>query len=107
MFNIGLFLTSTSAIVFGLLDSVSGHYPFLISSLIVRSIEALGNAAFLTSSFTITATEFPETVATTFASLETFFGFGLIVGPLVSLNFTSLKKIGHFELKVGHKINDK
>lgn len=43
----------------------------------------MGNAAFLTASFAIIAQEFPNNVATTFASLETFFGLGLIVGPTV------------------------
>lgn len=49
----------------------------------IRIVEALGNAAFLTASFAIIAKEFPDNVATTFASLETFFGLGLIVGPTV------------------------
>ncbi|GJQ84892.1 hypothetical protein Trydic_g507 [Trypoxylus dichotomus] len=52
-------------------------------SFIIRIIEAMGNAAFLTASFAIIAKEFPDNVATTFASLETFFGLGLIVGPTV------------------------
>lgn len=50
---------------------------------IVRIIEAIGNAAFLTASFAIIAKEFPDNVSITFASLETFFGLGLIVGPMV------------------------
>lgn len=49
----------------------------------IRIIEALGNAAFLTASFAIIAKEFPDNVSVTFASLETFFGLGLIVGPMV------------------------
>lgn len=75
--------TGTCAIFFGLLDKVDGHYPFIILSFVIRIIEALGNAAFLTASFAIIAKEFPNNVATTFASLETFFGLGLIVGPTV------------------------
>lgn len=50
---------------------------------VVRIIEAIGNAAFLTASFAIIAKEFPDNVSVTFASLETFFGLGLIVGPMV------------------------
>lgn len=49
----------------------------------MRIVEALGNAAFLTASFAIIAKEFPNNVSITFASLETFFGLGLIVGPMV------------------------
>ena len=43
----------------------------------------MGNSGFLTSAFSIIAHEFPETVATMFAVMETFFGLGLIVGPSV------------------------
>ncbi|KRT86297.1 membrane transporter [Oryctes borbonicus] len=83
VFNGGIYTTGVCAILFGLLDKVDGHYPFIILSFIIRIIEAMGNAAFLTASFAIIAKEFPDNVATTFASLETFFGLGLIVGPTV------------------------
>ncbi|XP_065163951.1 MFS-type transporter SLC18B1-like [Atheta coriaria] len=83
LFNGGIYTTGVCAILFGLLDKVEGHYPFITLSLIIRVIEAMGNAAFLTASFAIIAKEFPDNVATTFASLETFFGLGLIVGPTV------------------------
>lgn len=52
-----------------LLDKVEGHYPFITLSLIIRVIEAMGNAAFLTASFAIIAKEFPDNVATTFVSI--------------------------------------
>lgn len=83
VFNSGIYTTGICAILFGLLDKVGGRYPFVILSFIIRIVEAMGNAAFLTASFAIIAKEFPDNVATTFASLETFFGFGLIVGPTV------------------------
>lgn len=83
MFNAGILVTGLCAILFGLLDKVDGHYTFISLSFIIRIVEAMGNAAFLTASFAIIAKEFPDNVATTFASLETFFGLGLIVGPTV------------------------
>lgn len=83
LFNGGVFTTGVCAILFGLLDRVDGHYPFITASFIIRIVEALGNAAFLIATFAIIAKEFPDNVATTFASLETCFGFGLIVGPTV------------------------
>ena len=46
---------------------------------------SIGNSGFLTASFSIIAKEFPDRVATMFATLETFFGIGLIVGPTVSV----------------------
>ncbi|KAG8036441.1 hypothetical protein G9C98_003763 [Cotesia typhae] len=95
LFNGGILTTGTCAIFFGLLDKVDGHYPFIILSFIIRILEAFGNAAFLTASFAIIAKEFPENVATTFASLETFFGLGLIVGPTVG---GALYQIGGYTL---------
>lgn len=43
----------------------------------------MGNAAFLTASFALIAKEFPDSVSVTFASLETFFGLGLIAGNIL------------------------
>lgn len=83
LFNGGIFTTGTAAILFGLLDRIPGHTLFITLAFIIRIVEALGNAAFLTASFAIIAREFPNNVGTTFASLETCFGLGLIVGPTV------------------------
>lgn len=57
---------------------LQGRRLFIILAFVIRIIEALGNAAFLTASFAIIAKEFPDKVSVTFASLETFFGLGLI-----------------------------
>ncbi|XP_044268827.1 MFS-type transporter SLC18B1-like isoform X2 [Tribolium madens] len=94
-FNGGIYTTGICAILFGLLDKIEGHYPFIILSFIIRIIEAMGNAAFLTASFAIIAKEFPNNVALTFASLETFFGLGLIVGPTVG---GALYQVGGYTL---------
>ncbi|XP_026485114.2 MFS-type transporter SLC18B1-like isoform X1 [Vanessa tameamea] len=83
VFNAGILTTSSCAILFGFLDKVEGHIPFVTLAFTIRIIEAMGNAAFLTASFAIIAKEFPNNVATMFASLETFFGLGLIVGPML------------------------
>ncbi|KAJ6636068.1 MFS-type transporter SLC18B1, partial [Pseudolycoriella hygida] len=90
LFNGGIFTTASSAICFGLLDKVEDHTSFVALAFTIRIIEALGNAAFLTASFAIIAKEFPDNVGTTFASLETFFGLGLIVGPMVGGTLYSL-----------------
>lgn len=69
LFNAGIFTVGTTAILFGLLDKLETHYPFIILSFVIRIIEAMGNAAFLTASFAIIAKEFPDNVATTFVSI--------------------------------------
>jgi hypothetical protein len=45
---------------------------FIICSLVVRALEGLGNAAFLTSSFSLVAQLFTNSVATVFALGEKF-----------------------------------
>jgi hypothetical protein len=40
---------------------------FIVCSLVVRALEGLGNAAFLTSSFSLVAQLFTNSVATVFA----------------------------------------
>ena len=83
VFNLGILTTGTCSVIFGVLDRIQDGQWFITASIIVRSIEAVGNSGFLTASFSIIAQEFPDRVATMFASLETFFGIGLIVGPSV------------------------
>ncbi|KAA0193882.1 hypothetical protein HAZT_HAZT003131 [Hyalella azteca] len=74
---------------------MSGPTVFLTFSFIIRIIEALGNAAFITTAFSIIAQEFPLNVASAFATLETFFGLGLIAGPTVG---GALYELGGFTL---------
>lgn len=82
MFNGGIFTVGTCAILFGLLDKVDGHVWFIGLSFLIRIVEALGNAAFLTASFAIIAKEFPDNVATTFVRY--------LLGPL------TLSQMTHF-----------
>nr|XP_019962581.1 PREDICTED: MFS-type transporter SLC18B1 [Paralichthys olivaceus] len=79
----GLFLSSGCTIVFGLLDRVPAGSAFITMCFVVRSIEAVGFAAVMTSSFAVTAKIFPNNVATVLGSLEIFTGLGLIMGPPV------------------------
>jgi len=81
MLTAGLFVTGFCSILFGVIDKVESKEAFITLSFTIRVVEALGNAAFLTACFTTVAAEFPASIATTFACLETFFGLGLIVGP--------------------------
>ncbi len=83
VFNIGILTTGTCSILFGLLDKIPDGTTFIALSFVIRTLEAVGNSGFLTASFSIIAKEFPDRVATMFATLETFFGIGLIVGPTV------------------------
>ncbi|XP_044022462.1 MFS-type transporter SLC18B1 [Siniperca chuatsi] len=79
----GLFVSSGCTILFGLLDRVPAGPTFITLCFIVRSIDAVGFAAAMTSSFAMTAKIFPNNVATVLGSLEIFTGLGLIMGPPV------------------------
>ena len=83
VFNLGTLTTGTCCILFGLLDQFQGRTAFIAFSFLIRSLEAVGNSGFLTSSFSIIAKEFPENVGTMFAGLQSFFRLGLIVGPTI------------------------
>ncbi|XP_020483157.1 MFS-type transporter SLC18B1 [Labrus bergylta] len=79
----GLFVSSFCTILFGLLDRVPAGTAFITLCFVVRSIDAVGFAAAMTSTFAMTAKIFPNNVATVLGSLEMFTGLGLILGPPV------------------------
>ncbi|KOB76272.1 putative MFS-type transporter [Operophtera brumata] len=90
LFNGGILTTGTCAILFGMLDRFEDHMAFITLSFIIRIVEAMGNAAFLTASFAIIAKEFPNNIATMFVSptvggaLYTYGGYSL---PFAVLGF--------------------
>lgn len=81
--NLGIFTVSVMCILFGFLDKIGDTTTFITLSFVIRIVEAMGNAAFVTSAFSIIAKEFPKNVGAAFATMETFFGLGLIAGPTV------------------------
>ena len=105
VFNLGILTTGTCSVLFGVLDRIPSGKLFIGISIVVRSVEAVGNSGFLTGKhilhileiersylkrilsfsaiFSMIAKEFPDRVATMFATLEAFFGLGLIFGPSI------------------------
>ncbi|KAL1140892.1 hypothetical protein AAG570_000820 [Ranatra chinensis] len=79
--NCGIIIAAASAICFGLLDMIPTHDTFISLSFLLRMTESLGSTAALVAAFSITAAVFPQSVATTFATLEVFYGLGYIAGP--------------------------
>uniref|UniRef100_A0A3Q3WYR1 Major facilitator superfamily (MFS) profile domain-containing protein n=1 Tax=Mola mola TaxID=94237 RepID=A0A3Q3WYR1_MOLML len=79
----GLFVSSGCTIMFGLLNRVPDGAAFITLCFVVRSIDAVGFSAAMTSSFAMTAKIFPNNVATVLGTLEIFTGLGLILGPPV------------------------
>ena len=50
------------------MDQAPDGLPFIVLAFVVRILEGVGAAAFLTASYTITAIAFPERVASMFVS---------------------------------------
>ncbi|KAM3871164.1 MFS-type transporter SLC18B1 [Diretmus argenteus] len=77
----GLFVSSVCTNLFGLLDRVPEGAYFITLCFVIRSVDAVGFAAAMTSSFAVSAKVFPNNIATVLGSLEIFTGLGLILGP--------------------------
>uniref|UniRef100_A0A7E4UTL4 MFS domain-containing protein n=1 Tax=Panagrellus redivivus TaxID=6233 RepID=A0A7E4UTL4_PANRE len=83
MFMFGVCFTGVTAIAFGFLNLLPAGRAFFWASLGVRCAEALGDAAFVTSSFVISAKCFPGRIATIVGVMETFAGLGCTAGPVI------------------------
>uniref|UniRef100_A0A914YGH3 Major facilitator superfamily (MFS) profile domain-containing protein n=1 Tax=Panagrolaimus superbus TaxID=310955 RepID=A0A914YGH3_9BILA len=83
MFSFGIFFTGITAIAFGFLNLLPPGRTFFWASLGIRCAEALGDAAFVTSSFVISAKCFPGRIATIVGIMETFAGLGYTAGPVI------------------------
>ncbi|KAM3727752.1 MFS-type transporter SLC18B1 [Dirofilaria immitis] len=95
MFVSGIGITGITAILFGFLNYFESSSLFFWSSISLRTLEALGDAAFATSSFAIGVKCFPERVAIIVGVMETFAGLGSTAGPLLG---GILYEIGGFRL---------
>jgi len=82
-FSLGISTTGTMCILFGFLKFIEGPREFIGLSIAVRIVEAVGNSAFLTSSFCLVAQRFQGSIATVFSLVEMSFGLGMILGPTV------------------------
>lgn len=80
----GQFLGGGCIILFGFLDRIGtadNNTVFIAYCFILRVVLAVGCTACTTSGFAVTATVFPNHIATIFGLLETATGLGMMVGP--------------------------
>ena len=97
-FSGGIMTTGTMCVGFGFLNRIPDANTFITFSFIIRIIEAFGNSAFLSSSFTMVAKMFPANVSTMFGVVEMAFGVGMIIGPTVG---GALYQVGGYTLPFG------
>ncbi|VDK73088.1 unnamed protein product [Litomosoides sigmodontis] len=95
MFVSGIGITGITVILFGFLNYVESSSLFFWLSIALRVLEAIGDAAFVTSSFAIGVKCFPGRIAIVVGVLETFVGLGSTAGPLLG---GILYEIGGFQL---------
>ncbi|XP_053366306.1 MFS-type transporter SLC18B1 [Clarias gariepinus] len=77
----GLVISGVTTIVFGFLDRAPEGTIFIVLCFVIRSINAVGFAGAVTSSFAVSAKVFPDSIATILGFIEIFTGMGLILGP--------------------------
>ena len=94
-FSGGITITGLMCVAFGFLNRFNDGKIFIAFSFVIRVLEAFGNSAFLSSSFTLVAQMFPHTVSTVFGLVEMSFGVGMILGPTVG---GALFQLGGFTL---------
>ncbi|CAG5122705.1 unnamed protein product [Candidula unifasciata] len=95
VYTCGMMVAGSTSILFGFLDKGPSGTIFVVMSFLVRTVEALGVSAFSTASFAIISNEFPNHIASVFATLETCIGIGLMVGPTIG---GALYEVGGFGL---------
>ena len=83
MSGFGLLMTGISTSVFGVLTHIDSYFYFVSLAYLLRVVESLGATAFATSSYSFISTCFPDKTGTMFATMEMFFGLGVITGPVV------------------------
>ncbi|CEF69096.1 MFS-type transporter SLC18B1 [Strongyloides ratti] len=83
MFSGGLLTTAFTSLAFGFINYIPAGSFFFWISVLLRVVEAIGDAAFVTSSFAIAAKCFPNHIATIVGLMETFAGIGYTAGPMI------------------------
>lgn len=83
MSGLGLILTGLATTVFGFLTYLTIEIEFVTVAFVLRIVESLGATAFATSSYSFISVCFPDRTATMFATMEMFFGLGVITGPVI------------------------
>ncbi|OWA49848.1 putative MFS-type transporter SLC18B1 [Hypsibius exemplaris] len=83
VFVSGIAVTGVACGLFGLLSIVQSYESFVALAFAIRIVEAVGAGAYLTASYYIAASEFPDHVATVQGFISTASGIGISTGPAV------------------------
>ncbi|XP_037076204.1 MFS-type transporter SLC18B1-like [Pollicipes pollicipes] len=81
VFQVGLFTAGVSTVAFGLLDCIPDAGAFIAACYVLRVVEALGTACFVTAAYTIVANQFPADLNLLVGISETMVAVGIALGP--------------------------
>jgi len=92
LFLCGTLTTGTTTIIFGLLQWVEDGTLFFWLSLIIRILSAIGESAYFSALYPLVAQDAPTGLKSSVLSImETAFGLGLMLGPVLGGVFYELK----------------
>jgi len=86
----GIALVGTSNIAFGMITFIEHKYTFIIVSITLRIIGAVGASCYLTVVYAIVPEVFPDDINTVNGMLETAVGVGMCMGPALGVWLYSL-----------------
>lgn len=95
LYLIGIAVTAVSNICFGLVQYIYEQAVFILVSISLRVLEALGASCFLTVIYAMVPELFPNDMSTINGMLETAIGVGMCVGPAMGV---WLYSVGGFSL---------
>jgi len=91
----GVFIGGVCCMMSGFLEWFPPGISFTVMSIAIRIIHAAGNAGTITSTFTYTAVEFPNSVAKIFSLTRTMMNIAQLAGPIIG---GALYEIGGFKM---------
>lgn len=94
-FSGGIFLSGLATIALGLAIFVPSGVPFFTGVLIIRTVQAIGHAAFFTATWAIVGKLFPQRISMITGINEVAYGIGYMLGPPVG---SALYELGGYVL---------
>ncbi|RWS27908.1 MFS-type transporter-like protein [Leptotrombidium deliense] len=79
----GLFIAGWCCTLFGALQWSPPGFTFVSLAFLIRAFESIGGACVFTATYTIIAVYFTDRIPQLYATAETCFGIGTIVGPAI------------------------
>ena len=77
----GMFVTGTTCVLFGFLDMINDKVTFTAFAFMIRIVEGVGDAAYITGANSIATKEFPDNLQAAVSIYQAAYAFGFATGP--------------------------